>query len=84
MVENVIIGLIGVNLLLTFISAFTAAMVWVAGILKAKNKASQEEIKAKLANYENLFNTTTDPTAKIVLSEKIEELNKLLKSPKNK
>lgn len=82
--ENVIIALIGVNIMLTFISAFTAAMVWVAGILKAKNKASQEEIKAKLANYQNLFNTTTDPSAKILFSEKIEELNKMLKSPKNK
>ena len=82
--DNVIIALIGVNIMLTFISAFTAAMVWVAGILKAKNKASQEEIKAKLANYQNLFNTTTDPAAKIIFSDKIEELTKMLKSPKNK
>lgn len=82
--DNVIIALIGVNIMLTFISAFTAAMVWVAGILKAKNKQSQEEIKAKLANYQNLFNTTTDPSAKILFSEKIEELTKMLKSPKNK
>lgn len=82
--DNVIIALIGVNIMLTFISAFTAAMVWVAGILKAKNKASQEEIKAKIANYQNLFNTTTDAAAKIIFSEKIEELNKLLKTPKNK
>lgn len=82
--ENVIIALIGVNIMLTFISAFTAAMVWVAGILKAKNKASQEEIKAKLANYQNLFNTTTDPSAKILFSEKIEELTKMLKTPNNK
>ncbi len=82
--DNVIIALIGVNIMLTFISAFTAAMVWVAGILKAKNKASQEEIKAKLSNYQNLFNTTTDPNAKILFSEKIEELTKMLKSPKNK
>lgn len=82
--DNVIIALIGVNIMLTFISAFTAAMVWVAGILKAKNKESQEEIKAKIANYQNLFNSTTDPAAKIIFSEKIEELNKLLKTPKNK
>lgn len=82
--ENVIIGLIGVNLLLTFISAFTAAMVWVAGILKAKNKQSQEEIKAEIANYENLANTTTDAAAKFIYNKEIEKLNKMLKSPKNK
>lgn len=82
--ENVIIGLIGVNLLLTFISALTAAMVWVAGILKAKNKQSQEEIKAEIANYENLANTTTDAAAKFIYNKEIEKLNKMLKSPKNK
>lgn len=82
--ENVIIALIGVNLLLTFISAFTAAMVWVAGILKAKNKQSQEEIKAEIANYENLANTTTDAAAKFIYNKEIEKLNKMLKSPNNK
>lgn len=82
--ENVIIGLIGVNLLLTFISAFTAALVWVAGILKAKNKQSQEEIKAEIANYENLANTTTDAAAKFIYNKEIEKLNKMLKSPNNK
>lgn len=82
--ENVIIALIGVNLMLTFISAFTAAMVWVAGILKAKNKQSQEEIKAEIANYENLANTTTDAAAKFIYNKEIEKLNKMLKSPNNK
>lgn len=82
--ENVIIGLIGVNLLLTFISAFTAAMVWVAGILKAKNKASQEEIKAQIANYQNLANSTNETAAKFIYNQEIEKLNKMLKSPKNK
>lgn len=82
--ENVIIGLIGVNLLLTFISAFTAAMVWVAGLLKAKNKASQEEIKAQIANYQNLANSTNETAAKFIYNQEIEKLNKMLKSPKNK
>lgn len=82
--ENVIIGLIGVNIVLTFISAFTAAMIWVARIFKAKNKASQEEIKAKIVNYQNLANSTSEAGAKLIYNEKIEELNKLLKSPKNK
>lgn len=82
--ENVIIGLIGVNLLLTFISAFTAAMVWVAGILKAKNKQSQEEIKAQIANYQNLANSTNETAAKFIYNQEIEKLNKMLKSPNNK
>lgn len=82
--ENVIIALIGVNIMLTFISAFTAAMFWVARILKDKNKQSQEEIKAKIANYQNLVNSTNEAGAKLIYNEKIEELNKMLKSPNNK
>lgn len=82
--ENVIIALIGVNIMLTFISAFTAAMFWVARVIKTKNQISQDEIKAKIANYQNLLNATADLGAKAYFNDKIEELTKMLNSPKNK
>lgn len=63
-------------------SGITALVIWLCWFFKNKNKKNVEDIKKRIAIYEEKLAMCNDETARMLLIEKIDSLKKSL--PKNK